>query len=94
MQNSISASNELSRRDHSSERSTNEKNVKPHIFKKQTLILILHRFVYKKRLITIINNELRSIFFNPVSEEACLKVIKKISRFETKNGHVQTMDSC
>ena len=71
-----------------------KKNVKPHIFKKQTLILILYRFVYKKRLITIINNELRSIFFNPVSEEACLKVIKKISRFETKNGHVQTMDSC
>ena len=90
MQNSISASNELSRRDHSSERSTNEKNVKPHIFKKQTLILILYRFVYKKRLITIINNELRSIFFNPVSEEACLKVIKKISRFETKNGNVHS----
>ena len=71
-----------------------KKNVKPLIFKKQTLILILYRFVYKKRLITIINNELRSIFFNPVSEEACLKAIKKISRFETKNGHIQTMDSC
>ena len=39
-----------------------------------------------------INNKLRSIFFNPVSEEACLKVIKRISKVETKNGHVQTMD--
>ena len=41
-----------------------------------------------------INKKLRSIFFNPVSEEACLKVIKRISKVETKNGHAQTMDSC